>query len=633
MVWVVQLHKADNNEYDYVSVNPSRFLKTNEPFILVDQASQVFYANDNSNKGWHVVRTLPNLCSNIFLSFLPTTSLIYSGENLNGYIQSQTTRKLNDDDLESPSDAVDDLESPTQKKRKRTDEVRFIMKTENEYQSTIKSTMRYTFCAPGAIEKGRGRGLRSLITKGKTLSKSSLSSIGKGPKEGVTNSTMCSSQIMEMTIHKRYGSTGKEQGKGITSSTMLSGHVMGTTMYKNSVVRENEYMQVDTPFSSSTNQVKQRTKEAEAIAIGKGPDGEDIRMGTIRKNSLVLEKMYKQVDTTFSPSTNQVKQRTKEAEIRVFKNSVGSNQGMRSMGNNPLILGKENMQTNISLPPSPDKVMKPSQTVEIGSSNPKKVKRIRGSNKCKEVASLEIGQKLKVTFYNNRTVGKNSNLFSRNLKKIIHDTIEDKFESDDMNDHRDHIFEWMNELWNKWRGHLHIFRNKRNTTNRANLTVLHHIGSKSIREIMYQQGGKDENPPDLGTIFYETRKKDNKLVEPEAIEKHVRLIEEIVKAEPSLPTIEIVEKCWGPQNRSHVVFFGGRVKAKDMKGGTSLKTELLSALHSTREDNKSLIEENKSVNDRLSTLEDEMEKIRKMQEFFAAQQSHIPHTTPPVSTE
>jgi len=24
-----------------------------------------------------------------------------------------------------------------------------------------------------------------------------------------------------------------------------------------------------------------------------------------------------------------------------------------------------------------------------------------------------------------------------------------------MNDRRDHIFGWMNELWNKWRGHLH----------------------------------------------------------------------------------------------------------------------------------------------------------------------------------
>ncbi|KAG5593638.1 hypothetical protein H5410_034870 [Solanum commersonii] len=33
--------------------------------------------------------------------------------------------------------------------------------------------------------------------------------------------------------------------------------------------------------------------------------------------------------------------------------------------------------------------------------------------------------------------------------------IEDKFESVDFNDHRDHIFGWMNELWNKWRGYLH----------------------------------------------------------------------------------------------------------------------------------------------------------------------------------
>ncbi|KAM3337986.1 hypothetical protein P3S68_032311 [Capsicum galapagoense] len=284
---------------------------------------------------------------------------------------------------------------------------------------------------------------------------------------------------------------------------------MGTTMHKNFVVHENEYMQVDTLFSSSTNHVKQRTKEVEAISIGKGLDGEDVRMGTIRKNSLVLEKAYKQVDTTFSPSTNQVTQLSKEVETskfflqvycdfdgfqkcrnsnfisnlifllgiiykkiffgsqrsysRVFKNSVGSNQGMRSMDNNPLILGKENMRTNISLPPSPDKVMKPSQTVEI----------------------------------------------------------EDKFENDDMNDHCDHIFGWMNQLWNKRRGHLHskyvknksmvhalkckpervekkdwewlvkehfyseIFRSKRNTTNRADLTMLHHIGSKPIREIMY----------------------------------------------------------------------------------------------------------------------------------------------------
>ncbi|KAM3355870.1 hypothetical protein P3S68_022584 [Capsicum galapagoense] len=205
--------------------------------------------------------------------------------------------------------------------------------------------------------------------------------------------------------------------------------------------------------------------------------------------------------------------------------------------------------------------------------------------------------------------------------------IKDKLESDDMNDHRDYIFGWMHELWNKWRGYLHskYVKNKsmvqalkyksekvdkkdwewlvkehfcsksfqqKEYSKRANLIMLHHTGSNPIRKIMYQQGGKDGNPSDLGTIFNETHKKHNKPVEPEEIKKHAQ-IKEIVKAEPSLPSIEIVEKCWGPQNRSHVVCFGGGVKLKDMKGGTSSKTKLLSALCSTREDNKSLIEENK----------------------------------------
>ncbi|XP_060186649.1 uncharacterized protein LOC132616056 isoform X3 [Lycium barbarum] len=100
----------------------------------------------------------------------------------------------------------------------------------------------------------------------------------------------------------------------------------------------------------------------------------------------------------------------------------------------------------------------------------------------------------------------------------------------------------------------------------------HHIGRKPIREVIYQKGGKYGNPPDLGTIFFETRKKDNKLVEPEAIEKHIK---EIVQSEPSLSSIEIVETFCGPQTHSHVFGFGGGVKAKEFKGGTSSKAELL----------------------------------------------------------
>ena len=34
-----------------MNVNPKRVLKLKEPLVLTNQASQVFYANDNSNKG------------------------------------------------------------------------------------------------------------------------------------------------------------------------------------------------------------------------------------------------------------------------------------------------------------------------------------------------------------------------------------------------------------------------------------------------------------------------------------------------------------------------------------------------------------------------------------------------------
>lgn len=37
-----------------MSVNWGRYLKTNEPFVLANQVSQVFYTSDNFNKGWCV---------------------------------------------------------------------------------------------------------------------------------------------------------------------------------------------------------------------------------------------------------------------------------------------------------------------------------------------------------------------------------------------------------------------------------------------------------------------------------------------------------------------------------------------------------------------------------------------------
>ncbi|KAF3631748.1 putative xyloglucan endotransglucosylase/hydrolase protein-like [Capsicum annuum] len=146
----------------------------------------------------------------------------------------------------------------------------------------------------------------------------------------------------------------------------------------------------------------------------------------------------------------------------------------------------------------------------------------------------------------------------------------DKFEGVELSDHGEHILRWINELWNKWTGYLY--------------------------------GNYDQ-------------------------------IEEILNAEPFLSSIEIVEKCFRPQNHSHVVAFGGGVKEKDLQSGTFSKAKLLSMLRSTREENKYLNEENKSLHDRLSTLKDEMKEIRKMKEFFASQQPRVRAATLPFSTE
>ncbi|CAI0559258.1 unnamed protein product, partial [Linum tenue] len=47
------------DEHGFVSVNLSRMLKTNEPFVLASQVSQVFYVEDNMNRNWHLAIKVP----------------------------------------------------------------------------------------------------------------------------------------------------------------------------------------------------------------------------------------------------------------------------------------------------------------------------------------------------------------------------------------------------------------------------------------------------------------------------------------------------------------------------------------------------------------------------------------------
>lgn len=53
--WVSTRSAQKQDEYGFALVNLSRLRQHNEPFILSSQAQQVFYVEDPTENGWHVV--------------------------------------------------------------------------------------------------------------------------------------------------------------------------------------------------------------------------------------------------------------------------------------------------------------------------------------------------------------------------------------------------------------------------------------------------------------------------------------------------------------------------------------------------------------------------------------------------
>ncbi|XP_073048428.1 uncharacterized protein [Primulina eburnea] len=111
-----------------------------------------------------------------------------------------------------------------------------------------------------------------------------------------------------------------------------------------------------------------------------------------------------------------------------------------------------------------------------------------------------------------------------------------------------------------------------NSNNRVNGVMPHRTGSKLHRQLIYEMVGKDNNPPDIAKIFYETRHKNGKLVEPEAQEKYDEIVK-TVQSNASLSHIEVVEKCFGPQCHSHVFGFGGGMKRKHFNCSPTMSGE------------------------------------------------------------
>ncbi|XP_016509898.2 uncharacterized protein LOC107827318 [Nicotiana tabacum] len=196
-----------------------------------------------------------------------------------------------------------------------------------------------------------------------------------------------------------------------------------------------------------------------------------------------------------------------------------------------------------------------------------------------------------------------------------------KFDSDDMNHQRDHVLNHMKKLWTNWRGSLHRYV-KFKPLHEALKDVPKEVDKSGLEWLVKEhflsekfKGCKDGNLPNMATIFFETHKKEDTLVEPEASKIYTE-IQEVVQFEPSLTNIEVIERCFGPQNKSHVVGLGGGITTKELKGGSFSKAAILVELNATRKEKESLQTE-------LNATKNAKESLEKYMDDFESKYDHL----------
>ncbi|KAG5585999.1 hypothetical protein H5410_046433, partial [Solanum commersonii] len=194
----------------------------------------------------------------------------------------------------------------------------------------------------------------------------------KGRGQGLTNSTLFTSQGTT-TIPKNsidlekenkqtnplaHASTnlGKGRGQGLTNSTLFTSQGM-TTLPKNSIDLEKENKQTNPSAHASTN----------LGLIGKG-QGQGFKssnfstsrgMGMKHNNYMTSKSEVENINKSALYDNQHIKTPSKITRVDL---TMSSSQEMQRM--DKIILEKEDMQTNISLPPSIDQVKEHSQTTE-----------------------------------------------------------------------------------------------------------------------------------------------------------------------------------------------------------------------------------------------------------------------------
>ncbi|GAB2268003.1 hypothetical protein Dimus_002980 [Dionaea muscipula] len=143
--------------------------------------------------------------------------------------------------------------------------------------------------------------------------------------------------------------------------------------------------------------------------------------------------------------------------------------------------------------------------------------------------------------------------------------VQDSFKNDNFELHRKHVFHHMKKLWDNWRGELKQYIKKK-CGNDKELSL--ERGHKDFEQEDWAWlienhfftdkflGGKDENPSTLEKMYFETRKKKNETLEEPAARKYT----------------------------SHVIYFGGEVKPKDLRSSQPSRTELMTKLQQQRDE-------------------------------------------------
>ncbi|WVZ75535.1 hypothetical protein U9M48_023579 [Paspalum notatum var. saurae] len=530
--------------YGLVSVNFKCLLRTNEPFVLTTQASQVFFVKDNLIKGWDlVVKMQPR-----------DTYDVPSVES--------------DDEVVGPTDDDGDEE-------------------DIEEQPTIPSCIQYA--------------------KGKHTVKRTY------PSKDITNE--CNSEVNNSIPALLRTATRVESIANMKMSKFASQPAIEEDSNDSEEKQEMEDWNI---WNRTAKKFKSTNKNLDAFNLENGRDVD----GGITQARNRRDEGRTQARNRRDEGRNIARDRTRGQRRN---EDISEDEIMNRCQQMPL--AREGCVFEGSAYPRNDDndILQPTDVEEQQSIAPrgqgdKTTKKIggRGKNKCKAVADLKPREKIKVVFYNNRALSKT---FSRHLGRLVRDTnitpirvkkwsdisatavshiydaVTDKFENGDPNIdidmYKTEIMEHARDLWHNWREDL----------NR------HYV--KPTRNM--QQALKN-CPKGIKTDDWEW------LVKEHFYRKDfIAEIELERMLNPSLSSVQLMDKCFPSNRRDHVVGYGGGIKAKDIRTPSLSKSELIEKLtmseaekrellqnnRDLREDNEGLHEENRVINNRVSHMEEE----------------------------